>query len=147
MSPPTDGKSPVPRESARELLVVDASAMVSLLIDPGPAGTAIAARLGDSALMAPALLPFEVANVLRRRRNAGFLSPGEATLAHDDLMKLSIEMWPWETLASRAWQLGDNLSSYDAAYVALAEMTDATLVTGDKRIAAAPGVKCAIEVF
>jgi predicted nucleic acid-binding protein len=147
MSAPPDDRPPVPRELRREFLVVDASVIVSLLIDPGSAGSAIAARLGSSALMAPTLLPFEVANVLRRRRSAGLLSPTEATLAHDDLLTLSIEMWPWETLAGRAWQLGDNLSSYDAAYVALAEMTGATLLTRDKRIAGAPGATCVIEVF
>ena len=132
---------------SRELVVVDASVIVSLLIDPRPAATAIATRLGAASLIAPALLPFEVANVLRRRRNAGLLSNGEAAFAHDAFLDLPIEYWPWEALSSRAWQLEDNLSSYDAAYVALAEMTSATLLTRDKRIAGAPGVTCAIDVF
>lgn len=140
---PTEGR----RSGGRELVVVDASVIVSLLIDPGPTATAIAARLGEATLLAPAVLPFEVANVLRRRRNAGLLSLGEAAVAHDAFIELPVDLWPWEALAARAWRLGDNLSSHDAAYVALAELTDAPLLTRDKRIAGAPGVTCTITLF
>lgn len=135
------------RSTGREVLVVDASAVVSLLIDPGDAGDAIAGRVQDATLLAPALLPFEVANVLRRRRNPGLLSAAEASLAHGELLTLPVDLWPWEAFAGRAWELGDNFSSYDAAYVALAEHCDAALVTRDRRIAAAPGARCRIEVF
>lgn len=135
------------RSAAREIVVVDASAVVSLLIDPGSAGDAIAARLQDATLLAPALLPFELANVLRLRRNAGLLSPAEARLAHDEFMALPVDFWPWEAFATRAWELGENLSSYDASYVALAEQCDAALLTRDRRIAAPPGLRCRIEVF
>ena len=131
----------------REALVVDASVIVSLLIDPGPVGGLIATRLSAATLIAPAVLPFEVANVLRRRQNAGLLSSGDAALAHNDFLDLAIELWPWEVLASRVWQLGANLSSYDAAYVALAETTRSTLLTRDARIAKAPDVHCTIELI
>ena len=137
-----DGDTP----AKRELVVADASAIVSLLIDPGERGEAIAAHLRDAAVLAPTLLPFEVANVLRRRKNAGLLSGAEAALAHADLLDLPIDLWPWEALATRAWELGSNLSSYDASYVALAEETNATLLTRDQRIAAAPGIRCRVEV-
>jgi predicted nucleic acid-binding protein len=130
----------------RRFVVADASVIVSLLIDPGEAGEAIAVQLSDAAILAPALLPFEVANVLRRRRNAGLLSGAEAALAYADLLDLPIDLWPGEALATRAWELGSNLSGYDASYVALAEETDATLLTRDGRIAAAPGIRCRIEV-
>ncbi|WP_218154948.1 type II toxin-antitoxin system VapC family toxin [Agromyces sp. CF514] len=126
--------------------MLDASAVVSLLIDPSDAGEAIAAHLANARMLAPALLPYEVANLLRRRRNAGLLSDGEASLAHAHLLDLPIELWPWETLAARAWQLGPNLSSYDAAYVALAEQVGATLVTRDARLVAAPGIRCELVV-
>lgn len=132
---------------SRPLIVVDASAVVSLLIDPASAGAAIARRMKDSVLLAPELLPFEVANVLRRRCRAGLLSKTEAALAHDGLLELPIELWPWEVIAERAWQLGENLTSYDAAYVALAERVAATLITRDKRIAGAPDLRCDIEVY
>ncbi len=128
-----------------ELLVVDASVVLSVLIDPNPAADSIGRRLATATMLAPAILPFEVANVLRRRRNAGLLSPAEASLAFDGFGDLSIELWPWETVAARVWQLGENLSSYDAAYVALAEQTGATLLTRDRRILGAPGIECRVD--
>ena len=97
-------------------------------------------------LLAPELMPFEVANVLRRRRNAGLLSAAEAGLAHAELVDLPIDLWPWHAIASRAWELGANLSSYDAAYVALAEQTDAPLLTRDARLASAPGIRARVEL-
>lgn len=66
----------------------------------------------------------------------------QAAQAHADLLDLSIEMWPYEPLAQRAWELRGNLSIYDAAYVALAELLDVTLVTLDRRMASAPGPRC-----
>lgn len=56
-----------------------------------------------------------------------------------------MELWPYEALAARIWQLRANLTSYDAAYVALAETIDAPLVTLDRRIRQAPGISCTID--
>ncbi|WP_200940589.1 type II toxin-antitoxin system VapC family toxin [Cellulomonas sp. Leaf334] len=126
-------------------VVLDASAALALLIDPGPAGEQVAARLDGASVVAPDLLPYEVTNVLRRHRNTGRLSEAEAQLALDGLRSLSVELWPHAVLADRVWSLGGNLSAYDAAYVALAERLDAVLLTADARIAGAPGVTCAIE--
>jgi predicted nucleic acid-binding protein len=61
-----------------------------------------------------------------------------------DLLALTIEHWPYELLATRAWELRQNMSIYDAGYVALAELTDATLVTLDHRISGTPGLRCAV---
>jgi predicted nucleic acid-binding protein len=130
-----------------ERVVVDASVVVSLLITPGPTGELIAKRLAAAQLHAPAHLPVEVTNVLRRQRNAGALSHAEAALALRGLWSLAMELWPQEVLSDRTWELGSNLSSYDAAYVALAEQLDAPLITADARLSQAPGPTCAIEVF
>ncbi|HEY5320628.1 MAG TPA: type II toxin-antitoxin system VapC family toxin [Galbitalea sp.] len=130
-----------------EQVVVDASVIVTLLIDSGSAGDAIATRIGSSGLHAPAHLPVEVTNVLRRRRNAGMLSDAEATLALQGLWSLSIELWPQEVVTARTWELGRNFSSYDAAYVAVAEQVGGPLLTSDVRLSRAPGAACAIEVF
>ena len=127
-------------------VVLDASAALVLLIDPGPAGEHVAARLHGASVVAPDLLPYEVTNVLRRHRNAGRLSEAEARLALDGLRSLSIDLWPHAVLADRVWSLGANLSAYDAAYVALAERLDVALLTADKGIAGAPGVTCTIEL-
>lgn len=125
-------------------VVGDASALVALLVDGGPDGAWAAERLAGSAIAAPHHAPFEVANILRRHELAGLVSSDLAQQAQADLIDLGIELWPYEVLAPRAWALRLNLSPYDAAYVALAEMTASTLVTLDHRIAASPGVRCAV---
>ena len=125
-------------------VVCDASALVALLLDSGSDGCWATDALNDAALAAPALLPFEVANIIRRHELAGLVSADQAAQAHGDLLDLAIEQWPYELLASRAWELRRNLSTYDGAYVALAEATGAALVTLDRGIAGAPGLRCAV---
>ncbi|CAN5524248.1 PIN domain-containing protein [soil metagenome] len=127
------------------LLVADASAIVSLLIDPGATGAAAADLMAQAQLHAPDHLPVEVANALRRIRNRGALSSAEALLAIHDFRLLPVQLWPFEVLADRAWELGDNISAYDAAYVALAERIEATLVTADARLGRAPGIRCIVR--
>jgi predicted nucleic acid-binding protein len=128
-------------------LVVDASAVVALLVDSGKAGEWVRATISDQDLIAPALMEFEVANILRRHELAGLVDAAAATMAHQDLLDLAVETWPYEPLAPRVWQLRHNLTAYDGAYVALAELVDATLVTLDARLAASPGPTCAIACF
>lgn len=72
------------------------------------------------------------------------MSTDQAAQAHADLLDLATEHWPYEILAPRAWQLRRNLSSYDASYVALAELIGATRVTLDRQISRAPGVRCTV---
>jgi predicted nucleic acid-binding protein len=129
-----------------EPVVIDASALITLLIDPGEPGEMLAARLENTELHAPDHLPVEVTNVLRRLRQARSLSEIEARLAVDGLWALPVQLWPFETIAARAWELGANVSSYDAAYVALAERLDAVLITGDARLSRASGPRCPIEL-
>ncbi len=127
-------------------LVVDASAVVALLIDPSAVADRIGRRLRGAELHAPSHLPVEVTNVLRRRHHAGLLGASESGLALDGLWALPIQLWPFEVLRWRVWELGANLSSYDAAYVALAERLGATLLTQDARLSRGTGVRCAIEL-
>jgi predicted nucleic acid-binding protein len=131
----------------REQVVVDASVVVGLLIDPTVRGDEIAARLASTQLHAPDHVLVEVTNVLRRMRNDRSLSEAEARLAVDALDSLTIQLWPWEVVATRTWQLGNNYSSYDAAYVALAEHLGSSLLTSDARLGRAPGAMCTVEVF
>lgn len=125
-------------------VVCDASALVAVLLDDGPAGTWSAEALAGADLSAPSLVMFEVANIIRRHELAGTVSADQAAQAHADLLDLAIETWPYDLLAGRAWALRANLSTYDAAYVALAETLGATLVTLDRRMGDAPGVRCAV---
>jgi predicted nucleic acid-binding protein len=100
--------------------------------------------LSGADLAAPSLVAFEVANIIRRHELAGLVSRDQAAQAHADLLDLAIEQWPYDLLAVRAWQLRENLSIYDAGYVALAEFLDADLVTLDRRIGRAPGIRCIV---
>ena len=100
--------------------------------------------LESGEIAAPTLVTYETANVIRRHEIAGQISPDQSAQAHADLLDLAIELWPYELLAERAWELRLNLSIYDATYVALAEITDLTLITLDKRLAKAPGPECRI---
>lgn len=128
----------------RARVVCDASALVAALLDDGPDGQWAAAAITTVDLLAPNLVGFEVANVIRRHELATLISSDQAAQAHADLLDLTIEQWPYEILAPRAWELRANLSVYDASYVALAELTESTLVTLDKRIAGASGPRCSI---
>lgn len=128
-------------------VVIDASAVVALLTDAGPAGEWVAGTIAGAALSAPALMPYEVTNVLRRRTASDQLDTGSATLAHRDLVVLPVDYYPYSTVADRVWQLRDNLTAYDAAYVSLAELLAAPLVTLDARMARAAGPACPVLAF
>jgi len=125
-------------------LVCDASAVVTVLLDSGSAGAWLARRLAAAELYAPALLPFECSNVIGRHEIGGLISSDQAAQAHADLLDLPMDLFPYESVAQRVWQLRRNLTSYDAAYVALAEVLDAPLITVDRRLSGAPGINCRI---
>jgi predicted nucleic acid-binding protein len=125
-------------------IVLDASAVVAALLDSGPDGRWAADKIADADVYAPTLLPFECANVMRRQEQAGTLTPDQTAQAHGDLVDLAIDYWAYDVLARRIWELRANLTSYDAAYVALAELLDATVITLDRRIQRAPGLRCDI---
>lgn len=125
-------------------VVCDASAIVALLLDSGPDGRWATSELSDAQLLAPSLITFEAANIMRRHELAGLVTADQAAQAHVDLIDLTIEQWPYELLCKRAWELRQNLSIYDGSYAALAELTNTALVTLDKRISGAPGLRCTV---
>ncbi len=125
-------------------MVCDASALVALLLDSGSDGSWVAEALAGAELAGPSLVGYETANIIRRHELAGLISADQAAQAHADLLDITIEHWPHELLATRAWQLRPNLSIYDASYVALAELVKAVLVTLDRRIAGAAGLRCTV---
>jgi predicted nucleic acid-binding protein len=127
-------------------VVCDASALAALLLDSGADGVWATTTLSDADLAAPSLVAYETANIFRGLERAGTVSSDQAAQAHADMLDLAIEQWPFELLAARAWELRHNLSSYDASYVALAELIGSPLVTLDRRIARAPGLRCAVSV-
>jgi predicted nucleic acid-binding protein len=128
-------------------LVIDASALVALLVDAGPAGNWVASQATGAQLSAPALMPYEASNILRRHLLAGILDHSAAALAHNDLLSLAFDLWPYSALAERAWALRDNLTVYDATYVALAELLQIPLLTLDGRLGRAHGPTCALITY
>jgi predicted nucleic acid-binding protein len=129
------------------VLVVDASVLAAALGDDGADGDTARGRLSGQDLAAPELIDLEVVSVLRRQLSVGKLDARRARLALDDLLDLPVQRAPHRPLLRRCWELRDNFSVYDAAYVALAEALDVPLVTADARLARAVGVRCAVEVL
>lgn len=130
------------------MIVVDASVLVNALADDGRDGTAARARLrGDGDLAAPDLVDVETVAVLRKRWTSGDLSRNRFSTAIDDLEDLDLTRHPALPLMRRAFELRDNVTVYDAVYVALAERLDCVLVTADQRLASAPGISCPVEVL
>jgi predicted nucleic acid-binding protein len=129
------------------MIVLDASAALEWLLQTD-AGLRVDARISaGETLHAPHLLDIEVAQVLRRFVLAGAVRPPRAAEALEDLMDLAVVRYPHDVFRWRVWALRDNLTAYDAAYVALAEALDATLVTCDARLAEAPGHHARVEVL
>lgn len=122
--------------------VVDASVLVAATADGGPEGAWAERVLAGGDLIAPHLVLAEAANVLRRLERAKLLSRLEATAAHTDLVRLDLKLVPYEPFAERVWELRANLSSYDAWYVAVAELADMPLATLDRRLTRATGADC-----
>jgi predicted nucleic acid-binding protein len=85
--------------------------------------------------------------VLRAMLRSGKLSVADAALAIADLRRIPIQRSSHRALIERCWQLRDNLTPYDASYVALAELLSVSLVTADARIARASGIRCTVEVL
>ena len=128
------------------MLVVDASVLAVALLDDGQDGDLLRTRLHGEDLAAPSLVDLEVVSVWRGLARADQLEPRRVAFALDDLRALPIQRVDHRALVLRCWELRENLTVYDASYVALAEALHATLLTGDRRIARAPGPACPIEV-
>jgi predicted nucleic acid-binding protein len=129
------------------VIVVDASIIVTGLADDGPDGDRVRARLRGERLIAPHVIDLEVASAWRRLVAAGHLDHRRAQLALVDLGSLRLERAPHRPLLERCWELRNDISIYDAAYVALAETAASILLTGDARMAGAPGIRCDVEVM
>jgi predicted nucleic acid-binding protein len=130
------------------MIVVDASAMLEFLLQT-PLGTRVEARLfrdGDD-FHSPHLVDVEVTQGLRRLVRMGEVSPDRAADAVADLLDLDLHRHAHVDLLARAWKLRENLTVYDAMYIALAEALDATVITCDAPLTRAPGRRAPIEVI
>jgi predicted nucleic acid-binding protein len=130
------------------VIVVDASALLEFLLQT-PLGTRVEARLfrDEDEFHSPHLIDVEVTQGLRRLVRAGEVSADRAAEAIDDLIDLDIHRHAHLDLLTRAWKLRENVTAYDAMYVALAEALDATVVTCDLPLSKSPGHRAHIDVI
>lgn len=129
------------------MIVVDASAALELLLNT-PTGRRVADRVfapGES-LHAPHLLDLEVVQVLRRYARAGALDTDRAREVVDDLADLPVTRYPHDVLLPRIWELRHDVTAYDAAYLVLAEVIGAPLLTRDGALARTRGHHARVEV-
>jgi predicted nucleic acid-binding protein len=129
------------------VIVVDASVLAPALADDGSDGDRVRERLRGEQLTAPELVDLEIVSTLRRAARAGRLDDRRSGQALTDLAALPLRRVPHLPLLSRIWELRDNLTAYDAAYVALAEALDALFLTADGPLGRASGVRCEVEVL
>lgn len=128
-------------------IVVDAGVLAVALVDNGSSGQQARQRLLGHAMYAPEIIDLEVPSVVRKQVLAGSLGADRAGQAIDDLSALPLVRVPHRPLLSRVWQLHQNLTTYDAAYVAVAELVDATLVTADARLSRVPNPRCQFDLL
>jgi predicted nucleic acid-binding protein len=124
------------------VIVADASVVVAALLRRGMSASWAESVMVDEVLVAPHLMPGEVAHVLRRTVLAGEISADFGALVHHDLVDMPILLVPYGPYFARIWELHDNVSTYDAWYIAVAETFDCPLATLDRRLARAPGPRC-----
>ncbi len=131
------------------MIVIDASAEVAVLLNVGPEVEAIRERIArpGETLHVPHLFDIEVLHALRGLSLRGNVSPQRARLAVSRLRDTQLARYPHTPLTWRIWELRENLTAYDAAYVALAEALGAPLITLDARLARASGIRAAVEVY
>lgn len=127
--------------------MLDASVLAPALADDGPDGDRVRARLAGEALAAPELILLEVVSTLRRAVRARRLDGRRAEQALADLAALPLSCAPHRSLLGRIWELRENATAYDGAYIALAELLRAPLLTADRRLRGVPAVRCQLELL
>lgn len=125
------------------MIVVDTSVVISALLGHDPARRAISSRR----LLAPHVIDAEVAHAVRGLALGGKLRSDDAERVLRSWSLLSVDRLAMAGLLQRVWELRDNVTAYDALFVAAAEAHDITLVTADRRLAGAAGVGCSIELI
>jgi predicted nucleic acid-binding protein len=126
--------------------VLDASVAVTALTAPGSPAAGLLSG-DDVVFQVPSIFDAEVLSALRGLVRGGKFNGTAAAELVADLMVLPVDRWHMSPLLPRMWELRDDLTPYDAGYVALAELTGAVLITGDERITASPGARCEIQII
>ena len=125
-------------------LVVDASALVAALAESRPEGRWAESAIAADDLAAPDFVLVEATSALRRLEVSGELSRSQADASRRDVLRVNLQLFRFAPFADRVWELRHNITSYDAAYVALAEWLGCPVVTLDRRLSLASGPRCEI---
>ncbi|HVL05818.1 MAG TPA: type II toxin-antitoxin system VapC family toxin [Acidimicrobiales bacterium] len=128
------------------MLIVDASCLYEVVADTPRADDVRARLLQDPEHAAPSVIDVEVMSVIRRDHLSGRLDTTAAAQAAADLRDWPGERIGHRPLLDRVWELRGSLRVWDAFYVALAEVMEATLITSDARLSRSAGPRCAIDV-
>ncbi|RCW45101.1 putative nucleic acid-binding protein [Halopolyspora algeriensis] len=129
------------------MLVVDASVLADALLDDGPAGRQCRDELAaDDRWAAPSHLTVEILSVVRGRLLGRKITRERADEAVLALGELAVELVESGQLITRVWQLRGNATAYDATYVAAAEAMECPLVTRDRRLSRARGIRCEVRL-
>ena len=130
------------------MTVFDASVVVEALAVTDPIGGRARVRLTSvDRVNAPAILRAEIVSGLRRMALAGVVTDSRLRMALVQCRELNVVEFPFGPFQDRVWELRENLGVYDAWYVALAEELDTELVTSDRRLATAPGIRCEVDLI
>ncbi|MGY1699307.1 type II toxin-antitoxin system VapC family toxin [Geodermatophilus sp. SYSU D00766] len=125
--------------------VLDASVVIDAMAVAGPTGDRARRLVRDESwLHLPAVAGAEITSALRSMALCGRLSAGDARIAAVRASRLRARRYPFEPFLERVWDLRENVTVYDAWYVALAEALGAPLVTADERLCRADGPRCAV---
>lgn len=129
------------------MIVVDASVTATALGSDDEEGARARAHFPEDDVFVPELIDLEVTSYVRRAVRLGEMEPQRALQALADLALMPFERVSHTPFLSRIWELRHNLTPYDAAYVALAEVMDAPLLTADARLSRAPGLACEVVLI
>lgn len=129
------------------MIVADASAIVDVLVRPDEVPDLAERLAGDGVLYAPHLIDLELLHAARRLVRIGELSHDRGRELWTDGQRMIARRYPHEGFGDRIWELRENITAYDAVYVALAELVDCPLITTDAPLANSPGHLAQIELF
>jgi predicted nucleic acid-binding protein len=131
----------------QNVIVVDATVLAVALGDDGTDGEHARERLAGETLVAPELVDLEVVSVWRRHVAAKLMPARRVASAVADLADLPLRRSSHQPFLQRIWELRHVVTPYDAAYIALAEVLEAALVTADARLSRTAGLHCEVEVI
>jgi len=127
------------------VIVVDASVLVAASVLADDAADWARQVIVVDDLAAPHLAPVEAQQAIRRLLQRDAIGVRIANQARLDVLAVNLDLHPFAPFADRVWSLRENLTAYDAWYVAVAEALDCPLATLDRRLADARGLSCDVR--